>query len=75
MTFKLGVSDGEAKSWHENGKIKAMGKLVDGKREGPWQCWKEDGARDDEQSGVYHADEKTGALKPTDAGATGDGPR
>ena len=36
---------------------------------------KEDGARDDEQSGVYHADEKTGALKPTDAGATGDGPR
>ena len=39
--------------WYPNGQKKAEGALKNGKRDGTWRLWNDDGSPDEELSGDY----------------------
>jgi antitoxin component YwqK of YwqJK toxin-antitoxin module len=59
------VKEGPAVHWSRDGKRLEEGSYLDGKRDGPWAFWNEDGSIDNERSGVYRNDVRIG---PSPAG-------
>jgi antitoxin component YwqK of YwqJK toxin-antitoxin module len=54
--------DGLSEAWYEGGVVKMRGELSGGVRTGPWQFFHENGALNQEMSGVYEAGNRTGPL-------------
>jgi hypothetical protein len=54
------VKEGHFAHWSRDGKEVEEGSYLDGKRDGPWTFWSEDGAVDKERSGVYQNDVRIG---------------
>ena len=44
---------GWIKKFHDNGKVAALGRLKDGKPDGLWTLWRDDGQKEEE---IYYAD-------------------
>lgn len=56
------LSEGLQQFWWPSGKRKLFGVAKNGLREGPWAFWDEAGVLQSDLSGIYAADQRTGAL-------------
>jgi len=54
------VREGQATRWNRHGVKLEEGRYHEGKRDGPWTFWNEDGSIDKERSGVYQDDVRIG---------------
>jgi len=62
------VKNGPSVIWSRSEMKLAEGSYRDGKRDGPWTYWNEDGSIDTEKSGVYEGDVRVSDPAPSPIG-------
>jgi antitoxin component YwqK of YwqJK toxin-antitoxin module len=58
QTFRGGTLEGPYRTWFASGQKREEGEYRQGKREGTWRAWNEDGTPDETLSGEFKNDRR-----------------